>query len=157
MLVNQELRLLQINLHKHKERTHAILNDPAVKDYTILLLQGQYWSQFIISSPIHHSWTLYEPTLKRHDIQPRAVIYTNNAQLRQAQITQLDLSFTDAAAISINYDHNSEKESILIINIYNPCGENIIKKVYNALTKYLNQIKHDIILMAGDFNCYHLL
>jgi hypothetical protein len=64
MLGNQELRLLQINLHKHKERTHATLNDPDLKDYTLLLLQEQYWSQFTTSSPTHHSWTLYDQRLK---------------------------------------------------------------------------------------------
>ena len=117
MLGSQELRLLQINLHKHKERTYAILNDPDIKDYTLLLLQEQYWSRFTTSSPTHHSWMLYEPTLKSQSNQPRVAIYTNNSQLTSAQISQIDLPSTDAAAISIQMNHEGTKKNILVGNI----------------------------------------
>ena len=157
MLASQELRLLQINLHKHKERTHAILNDPDVKDYTLLLLQEQYWSSFMTSSPMHQSWTLHEPTLKAQGKQPRAVIYTNNAQLTPAQISQIDLPFTDALAISIQMNCEGTKKNILVANIYNPCGASIIQGIHNTLVTHLRQKEYDIILLTGDFNCHHPL
>src|SRR6266480_1124812 len=73
MLASDQLRILQNNLHKSRERTHGILNDPDTKQYTILLLQEQYWSAYTKSSPMHHAWTLYEPTI--HNEQPRTAIY----------------------------------------------------------------------------------
>ena len=39
MLDNPGRRILQNNLHKHKERTYGILNDPDIKDFTMLIIQ----------------------------------------------------------------------------------------------------------------------
>jgi hypothetical protein len=50
-----ELRILQYNLHKNRERNHGILNDPDMKEYTILMIQEQFWSYITKSSPLHHS------------------------------------------------------------------------------------------------------
>ena len=65
-----QLGILQNNLHKSKEQTHGILNDPDTKQYGILMLQEQYWSTYTKSSPIHHAWTLIEPTILNDDTQP---------------------------------------------------------------------------------------
>ena len=48
-----QLGILQNNLHKSRERTHGILNDPDMKRYAILMLQEQYWSTYTKSSPIY--------------------------------------------------------------------------------------------------------
>jgi hypothetical protein len=107
------------------------------------------------SSPVHHLWTLYEPTLKTQGKQPQAVIYTNNTQLTPAQISQIDLPFTDAVAISIQTNCEGTKKNILIGNIYNPCGASIIQGVRNSLVMHLRQKEYDMILLTGDFNCHH--
>ena len=36
------IRILQNNLHKSKERTHGMLNDPDTKNFTMLMIQEQY-------------------------------------------------------------------------------------------------------------------
>lgn len=46
MVELNQLRILQNNLHKNKERTYAVLNDPSIKDYAVLMLQEQYWSTY---------------------------------------------------------------------------------------------------------------
>src|SRR5277367_569264 len=75
MTIIQQLGILQNNLHKSRERTYGILNDPDMKQYGILMLQEQYWSSYTQSSPIHHAWTLIEPTILNDDTQPRSAIY----------------------------------------------------------------------------------
>ena len=156
MLEHQELRLYQVNLHKHKERTHGVFNDPIMKDYTALLLQEQFWCNYSNSSPLHPSWTLYEPTAKSTQGQPRAAIYINNSALAPTQITQLDIPCSDAVAIHIDRksDCNSKHESILIINIYNPQEASIIFEVCKHLA---SRIDTEIVIFAGDFNAHHPL
>src|SRR4029450_1756209 len=83
------LRILQNNLHKCRERTHAILNDPDTKNFTMLMIQEQYWSDYTKSSPNHHAWMLFEPTGTSTERQPRSAIYVNTNALTAAQITQL--------------------------------------------------------------------
>jgi len=75
------IRILQNNLHKNRERTNGILKDPNTEKFTMLLLQEQFWSRFTKSSPIHHAWNLYEPTLIKADKQPQSAIYVNKKQL----------------------------------------------------------------------------
>jgi hypothetical protein len=75
-----ELRILQYNLHKNRERTHGILNDPDMKEYTILMIQEQFWSYITKSSPPYHSWSLIEPQATK-DKNPRVAIYVNNKYL----------------------------------------------------------------------------
>ena len=62
-MTTDQLGILQNNLHKSKARIHSILNNPNMKQYAILMLQEQYWSTFTKSAPIHHTWTLIEPTV----------------------------------------------------------------------------------------------
>ena len=124
MLVNTELRILQNNLHKSQPLMQSILNDSDMKQYAILLLQEQYWSSYTNSSLTHHSWTLYEPTTNNE--QPRPAIYTNNNLLGAAQITHIDLPLDDVTAIEIA---TKDPQPTLIINVYKPCGKNIVPKV----------------------------
>src|SRR5271170_720585 len=100
MLANNELKILQNNLHKSKERTHGILNDPDTKEYAILLPQEQYWSDFTKSSPTHHSWSLYEPPTV-NSRQPRTAIYINNAHLTNAQTIQVHTPLADVTVVRI--------------------------------------------------------
>ena len=59
------MKIMQINLHKHRERTHGILSDPDSKEFSILMIQEPFWSDYLGECPSHHSWTRYEPTDKR--------------------------------------------------------------------------------------------
>src|SRR5437773_5274857 len=77
IVTTTQLGILQNNLHKSRERTHGILNDPDMKRYAILMLQEQYWSTYTKSSPIHHAWTLIEPNATA--MQPRSAIYVTTA------------------------------------------------------------------------------
>ena len=108
------LYLLQNNLHKSKERTHAIFNDLDLKDHGIFMLQEQYLSLYTKSSPTHYSWTLTEPTI--YESQPRSVIYTNNRLIPPSYITPIPIPINDVTAISIT---NSISKLSLIINVYN--------------------------------------
>src|SRR5271170_3068589 len=153
MLANNELKILQNNLHKSKERTHGILNDPDTKEYAILLPQEQYWSDFTKSSPTHHSWSLYEPPTV-NSRQPRTAIYINNAHLTNAQTTQVHTPLADVTVVRIT---PQSAGPVLVINVYNPCDESIISELHSFLIKHTSRQKYETVIMAGDFNCHHPL
>ena len=151
MLDNSGIRILQNNLHKHKERTHGILNDPRLKDFTMLMIQEQYWSNYTKSSPIHPSWTLYEPIGTTTDKQPRSAIYINKKSFTAAQITQLPVPSSDITAIEVKLQGSSQPS--LFINVYNPCDHSALP----ALQQYFQQnlpYHYELIIMAGNFNCH---
>jgi hypothetical protein len=145
---------LQANLHKNRERTHGILNDPDVNpdvtNYTILL-QEQFWSTFMQESPSHHAWLKYEPTNK--DKPPRVTTYVNKSQVSAAQITQVQLPFTDVVALIIT-PRDEQEPPTLIINVYNPCDESLITKLREAM-RQIQYKDGTMIIIAGDFNCHH--
>ena len=148
---HKEVRLLQVNLCKNKERTHGILNDPITKNVTILLLQEQYWSPYDRESPNHNAWLKYEPMAKED--QPRATTYINKARISAAQIVQLELPFKDVVALRVKIA--TGQPQLFVINVYNPCGqENIVENLRKAIQS-LKIKKPDVVIMAGDFNCHH--
>src|SRR5436190_15089152 len=116
MLINDQLRIWQNNLHKSEERTHSILSDTDMKQYAILLLQEQHWLPYTKSSPVRHTWALFEPTAVCEK-EPRAVIYVNKNLLDVARITPIALPFSDATAIQIAVP---DSKPALVLNIYNP-------------------------------------
>ena len=149
-----QLRILQYNLHKNRERTHGILNDPDMKEFTILMIQEQFWSPFTKSSPLHHSWSLIEPHTKT-DRNPRAAIYVNNKHLPAACLTQLPVPSTDVAAVEISLPGASKPS--LFINVYNPCDESVLPTLQSYLTENLIPHHYELIVIGGDFNCHHPL
>src|SRR5437762_11191894 len=112
------IRILQNNLHKCKERTYGILNNPDMKDFTMLMIQEQYWSDYTKSSPVHHAWILFEPTgISLPERQPSAVIYINSKNITAAQITQMSVPSAHITAIQVTMQ-GATKPS-LFINVYN--------------------------------------
>jgi len=150
----QQIRILQANLHKSKERTHGILNDPSIQQYTAILLQEQYWSTYTESSPHHHAWTRYEPTNTTK--APRAAIYINAQQITPSQISQIPLPFSDVVAIQLDTTKHQEDSPTVIINVYNPCDDSLIQSLRDELQRA--KVRQDsTIILAGDFNCHHPL
>jgi hypothetical protein len=97
----QNIAILQCNLHKSQPRTHSILNDPTSLKYTMLTLQEQYWSEYTESSLIHHSWTLIE-SRSLPSGTPRSAIYINNSKLSTEAFQIIDIPLSDIMAIAIN-------------------------------------------------------
>jgi len=154
MLENSaRLQILQNNLHKCRERTHAILNDPDTKEFTMLMLQEQYWSEFTKSSPVHHSWLLYEPIGTTSEKHPRSAIYVNARALTAAQIMQLPIPSADITAIQISTQGTAKPS--LFINVYNPSDDSALPALQQSLRQILPSSHYDSIIMAGDFNCHH--
>jgi hypothetical protein len=147
-----QLGILQNNLHKSRERTHGILNDPDTKQYAILMLQEQYWSPYTKSSPIHHAWTLIEPTAP-NDTQPRTAIYVNNTLFSASQITPLAFPFSDVTAIMLATTTTTKPH--LIINVYNPCDKSIVSELHEYLQNNIDVHNYGIIIVGGDFNTHH--
>ena len=152
-MTTAQLAILQNNLHKSKERTHGILNDPDMKQYGILMLQEQYWSTYTKSSPIHHAWTLIEPTVL-NDTQPRSAIYVNNNLFTPSQIAPMSLPFSDITAIRLTIK-NANTKPYLIINVYNPCDKSIIPELHEHLRNTIDIRNYGMIVMGGDFNTHH--
>ena len=128
----------------------------------MLMIQEQYWSNYMKTSPTHHAWMLYEPTGTPPDNldseeqqQPRSAIYVNRRIFAAAQITQLPIPSPDITAIQIN---TGEMRPSVFINVYNPNDNSALP----PLCQYLeaNPLIHrhcELMIMAGDFNCHHPL
>ena len=110
-MTTDQIAILQNNVHKSKERTNSILNDPDTKHYAILMLQEQYWSAYTKSSPIHHAWTLIEPTTINDNEQPRTAIYVNRNLFPASKITPMALPFSDVTAITDEVEKMSIRQS----------------------------------------------
>ena len=150
------ITILQCNLNRNRARTHGILNHPDTQQYTILLLQEQYWSPYITSSPMHHSWTLIEPA-KATDREgkprrPRSAIYINNTRLPMTAFAPVPTPLHDITAITINTNNNDKPT--LIVNIYNPQDEDLITPMQEYLRTHLRLRKYGNIIIAGDFNLH---
>ena len=152
-MIHDNLKILQNNLHKNKERTHGILNDPDIKQYSILMVQEQYWSPYTKSAPLHNAWTLTEPGALDGQ-QPRAAIYTNNKLIPPSQVTPVALPFRDVAAVSLCTKHAKPS---LFVNVYNPCDTSILYDLQLYLERNINRQNYDLIIVAGDFNTHHPL
>src|SRR5271168_2735813 len=57
-------QILQNNLNHNSASTDSILSHPDSSQYALLLLQEQHCLRNTLSSPIHSSWTLIEPTVE---------------------------------------------------------------------------------------------
>src|SRR5579859_3336869 len=111
---SNQLRILQYNIAKSREITDSVLNDKSTSQYTVLLLQEQYWSSYQKSSLLHQSWTLIEPTTTG-ERPPRTAIYINNKALTSGAFHQLNIPNSDITAISIT----PNVKPTLLINLYN--------------------------------------
>ena len=151
---NRKLKILQYNLAKGRETTDSVLNDDSIKQFTILLLQEQYWSNFLDSSLLHQSWTLLEPTI-RTDQTPRSAIYINNNALPSAAFTQVRIPFHDVTAVAITPNNNDKPT--LLINIYKPGDKNTIPPLRQYLARHLRPADYANIIILGDFNLHHPL
>ena len=135
MLTNNDLRILQNNLHKSQTWIHSILNHPDTKQFAVLLLQEQYWSSFTKTSTTHSSWTLYEPTILNNE-NPRSSIYVNNNFISAAHTTHIDLPLNDVTAIEITTK--------------DPYPTPHARRSLEPLPH-----KYTTIIIAGDFNSHH--
>ena len=147
MVGHGELRILQNNLHRSRERTDSILNHPDTMNYSVLLLQEQQWTEFTGTSPIHQAWTLFEPTLK--DTRPRAAIYVNRG-LSAAQVT---LPMHDTVAVQVIMD---DPKPTLIINIYKS-AESTPGELRRCISAHIKLNDYGLVVIAGDFNLHHPL
>jgi hypothetical protein len=156
MVELNQLRVLQNNLHKNKERTYAVLNDPSIKDYAVLMLQEQYWSTYTKSSLHHHAWTLIEPST--YDTQPRSAIYVNTQIISPSYLTPLPIPIDDITAVEISYPERPNSLPSLFINIYNASGSQVISEFHSYVTsRKINPENYEYILINGDFNLHHPL
>lgn len=116
------LRILQANLQHQHEAQHALLNDEALQDFSILLIQELAGfrtdeGRFIATPQSHQCWTQYTPSLQDNSARwPfRSLIYANQS-LRARQI---EVPSKDVAAIEIQI----EGRTCLAFLIYVPPTE----------------------------------
>ena len=152
---SNQLRILQYNVAKSREITDSILNDKSTSQYTVLLLQEQYWSPYQKSSLLHQSWTLIEPiTTGEHP--PRTAIYINNKALTSEAFHQLNIPNSDITAISITHNEPHIKPTLLI-NLYNSQKDDITPFLCQHIPHYVNSSAYDNVIILGDFNLHHPL
>ena len=155
MTETTHLRILQNNLHKNKEHTHAILSDPDFENYAIIMLQEQYWATYSKpSNPTHKSWTLIEPTT--YEIQSCSAIYVNNNIISPSHIAPIPIPINDITAIIIT---NPTNKPSLIINVYNAHAHNKdnCADLRDYIERNLDKNNYELIIIDGDFNVHHSL
>ena len=146
------IRILQNNLHKCRARTHAILNDPDTKDFTMLMIQEQYWSHYTKSSPTHHAWTLFEPTGTTPEKHPRSAIYVNRKAFTAAQITQIPIPSAEVTVIQIDGQEGAKPS--LFINIYNPYDDSALPALQQCLQQ-MTPTRYELMLnIRGSVNTF---
>ena len=146
-------RIMQNNLNHNSASTHSILNHEDSSQYALLLLQEQYCPRNTLSSLIHQSWTLIEPTVAA-PLYPRVAIYINNRLIPTSRFEPVQLPFRDAIAVAITMASNKRA---LIINIYNPHDYNLIDPLRKYLQEHIRAEDYENIIIAGDFNLHHPL
>src|SRR5271167_779506 len=102
----QSIAILQYNLHKCKETTYSVLNDPTSAQYAIIMIQEQYYSNYMKSSLIHHSWTLIQRSHIDANSQPRAATYVNKNLLSADSYEPIHLPINDVVAVAIQSKHD---------------------------------------------------
>src|SRR5579859_3239284 len=137
------------------DRVYSILNDTATKNFAILLIQEQYQQKYTNSPPIHHSWTLIEPTTKT-DTPPRSAIYINNKKLPPTSYEHIPINHPDITAISITPKPPLQKPTF-IINIYNSHNQTLPAALHMHLTRDVCLQDYGAVIIAGDFNLHHPL
>ena len=120
----QTIAILQYNLNRSQTTTESVLNE--CNKYAVLLLQEQFYSKPMNSSPIHHSWTLIESkAMGNHN--PRAAIYLNKTILPANSYEPVLMEIPDIVAISLR--HDKIQHPTLIINIYNTKNASQLKEL----------------------------
>ena len=157
--LKNNIEILQYNLQRSQTITHSLLNHPDSMKFMALLVQEQYWSEYMKSSLTHHSWTLIQPTTTTnymtHHLRPRSAIYINNHIISTSSFTPIKLPFNDVTAVSINMEESSKP--MLLMNIYNPGNENLITPLRQYLQNNKITQEYQMIIIGGDFNLHHPL
>ncbi len=148
----QTIAILQYNLNRNQAITESILNNS--NKYTVLMLQEQYFSMYINSSPIHHSWTLIK-SKARENHPPWAAIYLNKTILPAHSYEPIHMEIPNTVAVALQL--NKAQHPTLIINIYNTKNTSQLKELWTYLQKHLRNNTYNGIIMAGDFNLHHPL
>src|SRR5579859_5260073 len=148
------IAILQYNLCKNLSRTHSILSDPSSSNYSMLIIQEQYWSDYTESAPIHGSWTLIESG-SYPNRNPRSAIYVNIRILNTSAFRIIAFPFPDVTAVAVSTTNDSKPT--LVINVYNPGDENLITPLTEHLQQNIDPSQYHAIIIAGDFNLHHPL
>jgi len=148
---SNDLTILQCNMNKNRSITDSILNDKTSMKFTILALQEHYCTKDT-KEPLHHpSWTSIQTSNPASE-RPRSVIYINNNRLSSSNFEPIHLPFSDVTAVKIKL--GTDKPTLLI-NVYNPCKQDLIHLLHLHLNANLDTNEYSSIIMLGDFNLHH--
>ena len=152
------LRILQANLQHQHEAQHALLNDEALQDFSILLIQEPAGfrtaeGRFIATPQNHHRWTQHVPSLQDEtEWWPfRSLIYASHS-LRARQI---EIPSKDITAVEFQV----EGRACLAFSVYVPPIEGtfdhhteIIDNTLLHVEKICAQYPTHEIVLCGDLN-----
>lgn len=162
----RELRILQANVRKMSSVQHAMLNDPQLEPFSVMLLQEphcfwDYERQQVIASPQQTSqWTQVMPTERRPTTFPiRSMIYVK----RSLAMTVVPIANPDLCAVLLRLG----SQQILAVSLYvptrseDPSNETLaamLSMIRDAYRSIRRDHGHDVALfIGGDFNRHHPL
>ena len=156
-IINENIRLLQINLNKSEKAHLDLINENLSLSYDIILIQEPYTTTFnAIRTP-----TNFRPIFPAHRLQNedqiRSVIWVNRS-LDTNNWVALNIPDTcDLTAIQLKGPYGK----LSLFNVYNDCTHS---RNETALQRYIQDNSNNLLatenhhmIWAGDFNRHHPL
>ena len=152
--------MLQLNIARSRARMEALINDTAIRDLDILLIQEPLAQQHMTQVQ-HREWTCYRPTYDE-EVRRRSLIYINK-RFSASTHRQTPCSSPDVTAVQLQ----TPTQAILIFSVYIPPVEKIAavdeERLHNTTQAIQGTIQaHSVnpeagpdIIMGGDFNRQH--
>jgi hypothetical protein len=163
-MLENSLRILQLNIMKSRAGMEALINDHQTQDLDVLLIQEPSITAY--RTHVNHSaWRLYrptvEPTVESDSIRFRSLIYVNR-RLSTSSHRQVPCNHPDLTAIKIW----TADTQILVFSVYiqpvpmhtpeEASAGPVLSAIHDTIQKTLqDNSRTTSIILSGDFNRHH--
>lgn len=159
-MLENNLRILQLNLMKSRAGMEALTNDHQSQTLDLLLIQEPPTTA--CRTHVNHSaWRLYKPTVEDSSARFRSLIYVNR-RLLTASHRQVRCDHPDLTAIKIW----TADFQILVISVYIPpvpmhtpdeaSAETILSAIHDTIQSTTQENRRPTsLILSGDFNRHH--
>jgi ribonuclease HI len=145
----QELIIWQLNVNKSNTAQTAFFHTRRVLNGTVIAFQEPYLDQNNNSRSPNGWCPVYPSTHRKKDADRSRSLIIVNPKLTSNDWEQVNCDSPDVTAIRVN----TERDTVLIINAYNPCESNSsIPHIEHLLAQ---KRPRESCVLLGDFNRHH--
>jgi exonuclease III len=151
------LKIWQQNLNTSLTAQEALLNNPEIANWDILVLQEPHIN-FLRNTRANHKWHVLYPTQHyTHPLQRSRAVILISSSLDTNTWKQLSFPSSDVVIIQLTGPYGK----CSILNIYNDCEkQDTLTKLNDHLNRHISELQpttDDHMLWMGDFNRHHPL